>query len=98
MQDTIEAFDYSMPPEAAGTQAGPRYGGSYRRPGTWIEFAKQFADTVNGCAAVVLCAKRRVILWMSAEPSYGGGYRRAGTWIDCATQFADTVNGCGFQC
>lgn len=49
-QDTIEAFDYRAPPKKAGTPSGPRWGGGYRRPGTWIEYAKQFADTVNGCA------------------------------------------------
>jgi hypothetical protein len=47
-QDTVEPFDYRAAPAAAGTPTGPRYRGGYSRPGTWLQYAKQFADTVNG--------------------------------------------------
>ena len=48
VQDTVDPVDYRAADVAPGRSTGPQYKGGYRRPGTWIEYAKQFADTVNG--------------------------------------------------
>ena len=29
---------------------GPHWGGGYKKDGTWLEYAKNFADFMNGCA------------------------------------------------
>ena len=48
VQDTVEPFDYRAAPTKAGTSTGPRYKGGYQQSGTWLQYAKQFVDTVNG--------------------------------------------------
>ena len=48
-QDHVNAIDYSVPlEEGREVTSTARYGGGYGKKDTWVTYAKQFADIVNG--------------------------------------------------
>lgn len=55
----MEPFDYKFVDkiERPGTRTEELYGGGWGKSTSWVGYAKQFADIVNGCAFEVLFAQ-----------------------------------------
>ncbi len=51
----MEPFDYKFVDkiERPGTRTEELYGGGWGKATSWVGYAKQFADIVNGCALLL---------------------------------------------
>jgi hypothetical protein len=79
----VEPFDYKFVDkiERPGTRTEELYGGGWGKSTSWVGYAKQFADIVNGCAyfrmhvklqalaAGDTCPCTRKDMWLQGSPA-----------------------------